>query len=259
MCACGYWPRWNLEQPRRPFHLLDSKILNATSSRRLKACPENAAATEKKGGGTLLWWSRKRIGCLSCANSPQLFDQPFRFSNVLVLFCSPAGLDPLKPHPYRFDFKGKPPRGNLWAGALGCKHSDGQLHLRAGFVSTTQIPHVQQAPRFCLSCSVTLGKKGNPFWGRPFLVGQPPKKGKKGASEQLSTCRVHRVFCSHWILNDSTCSSRVPSLSTCSSQLVRPAQSSRSNLPFPFFPGILLSTKPPNTLGKQLLFEKNDG
>ena len=29
------------------------------------------------------------------------------------------------------------------------------------------------------------GKKGNPFWGRPFLVGQPPKKWKKGATEQL--------------------------------------------------------------------------
>ena len=30
------------------------------------------------------------------------------------------------------------------------------------------------------------GKKGNPFWGRPFLVGQPPKtKGEKGATEQL--------------------------------------------------------------------------
>ena len=27
----------------------------------------------------------------------------------------------------------------------------------------------------------------------------------------------------------------------------------------PFFPGILLSGKPPNTLGKQLVFEKNDG
>ena len=37
-----------------------------------------------------------------------------------------------------------------------------------------------------LSCSVTLGKKGDPFWGRPFLVGQPPKKKeKKGATQQL--------------------------------------------------------------------------
>ena len=27
----------------------------------------------------------------------------------------------------------------------------------------------------------------------------------------------------------------------------------------PFFPGILLSRKPPETLGKQLVFEKNDG
>ena len=31
-----------------------------------------------------------------------------------------------------------------------------------------------------ISCSVTPGKKGNPFWGRPFLVGEPPqKKGEK--------------------------------------------------------------------------------
>ena len=31
-----------------------------------------------------------------------------------------------------------------------------------------------------------FGKTGNPVWGRPFLVGQPPKKGTKGATEQLS-------------------------------------------------------------------------
>ena len=38
-----------------------------------------------------------------------------------------------------------------------------------------------------LSCSVTLEKKGNPFWGRPFLVELPPKKkkGTNGATEQL--------------------------------------------------------------------------
>ena len=30
-----------------------------------------------------------------------------------------------------------------------------------------------------LSCSVTLAIKGTPFWGRPFSVGQPPKK-KRG-------------------------------------------------------------------------------
>ena len=29
------------------------------------------------------------------------------------------------------------------------------------------------------------GKKGTPFWGRPFLVGQPPKKRGKNATEQL--------------------------------------------------------------------------
>ena len=41
-----------------------------------------------------------------------------------------------------------------------------------------------------LSCSVTLEKKGTlfPFRGRPFLVGQPPKKRKKGATEQLNNC-----------------------------------------------------------------------
>ena len=30
-------------------------------------------------------------------------------------------------------------------------------------------------------------------------------------------------------------------------------------VPSPLFPGTLLSTKPPNTLGKQSVFEKNDG
>ena len=30
-------------------------------------------------------------------------------------------------------------------------------------------------------------------------------------------------------------------------------------LPSPFFPGILLSSKPPKTLGKWLVFEKNSG
>ena len=30
-------------------------------------------------------------------------------------------------------------------------------------------------------------------------------------------------------------------------------------LPFPFFPGVLLSEKPPKALGKQPAFEKNDG
>ena len=30
------------------------------------------------------------------------------------------------------------------------------------------------------------GKRGNPFWGRPSLVGQPPKKKEKGRTEQLS-------------------------------------------------------------------------
>ena len=38
-----------------------------------------------------------------------------------------------------------------------------------------------------LSCSVTLEIQGTLFWGNLFLVGQPPKKkGKKGATEQLS-------------------------------------------------------------------------
>ena len=40
---------------------------------------------------------------------------------------------------------------------------------------------------FRLNCSVTLEKQGNRFWGRPFLVGQPPNQGKViGATEQLS-------------------------------------------------------------------------
>ena len=40
-----------------------------------------------------------------------------------------------------------------------------------------------------LSCSVTLEKEGNPFWGRPFLVGQPPnKKGKR------VPLRQYRIF-----------------------------------------------------------------
>ena len=42
-----------------------------------------------------------------------------------------------------------------------------------------------------LSSSVTLEQKGNPFWGRPCLVGQPPKnkEGKQGATQQLRTSR----------------------------------------------------------------------
>ena len=45
------------------------------------------------------------------------------------------------------------------------------------------------------SCSLAQlfsdpGKKVNPFWERRFLVGQPPKKrGKQGATEQLSLRR----------------------------------------------------------------------
>ena len=39
---------------------------------------------------------------------------------------------------------------------------------------------------------VTLGKKGKPFWGFIFsgAAGQPSKKGKKGATEQLRSWRL---------------------------------------------------------------------
>ena len=45
-------------------------------------------------------------------------------------------------------------------------------------------PRSRSHPRFTVGPFVPQlfsdpGKKGNPFWGRPFLVGQPPKKQEK--------------------------------------------------------------------------------
>ena len=37
------------------------------------------------------------------------------------------------------------------------------------------------------------GKNGKPFWGRPFLAKQPPKKRKTGATEQLRKETHHNI------------------------------------------------------------------
>ena len=49
------------------------------------------------------------------------------------------------------------------------------------------MPNMEHAFPFCTSKTsvVALAKKGNPFLREPFLVEQPPKKWKKGATEQL--------------------------------------------------------------------------
>ena len=42
------------------------------------------------------------------------------------------------------------------------------------------------------------GKERNPFWGRPSLVGQPPTKRKKGATEQLRINKMILALKSEW-------------------------------------------------------------
>ena len=60
-------------------------------------------------------------------------------------------------------------------GELFCEPKAGRLAIRAEPGKMGSISQLFSDP----------GKKGNPFWARPFLVGQPPKKEEKGATEQL--------------------------------------------------------------------------
>ena len=65
---------------------------------------------------------------------------------------------------------------------------DCRLQKKGTLVLTSLLEDLAHCPSLkvslrVLNCPVTLDK-GNHFLGRPFLVGQPPKKEEKGATEQ---------------------------------------------------------------------------
>ena len=71
-------------------------------------------------------------------------------------------------------------------GGLGTIHIELAQQLPGDAVLCTELDAVAVG---LLTHSATLEKKGKPFWGRPFFVGQPPKKRETGCQRttELST------------------------------------------------------------------------